>query len=348
MKRIDILLAGIPLIITSLSLWILAHGSWNLFQRQLVFSLLGITAMVVLSRMRYLWWIRISHLLYILVLGSLVFVLLFGHEAHGARSWFSLGPIHIQPSEPLKVILCLTLVPFLKRRDRFRPWFMGITALLSIGLVLMQPDLGSAAVLIFILAMAFFLSPLSMRYLVYGIVSFMLVVIVSWFFLLKPYQKQRVLTYFFPERAPANVRYQVEQSLIAIGSGGWMGKGIESSTQGQLRFLPAQYTDFIFAVHAEQRGFVGVAALLLLYLVFFVRVFTVVQQLGEDEGKLLGLLIMSFLLFHVGYNTGMVAAVVPITGIPLPFMSYGGSFLVTCYMAVGFLLNLSAHRFGAP
>lgn len=347
MKRVDFILFLVPIVINGFALWILYHGNTDLFTRQLCFSFLGIILMIVVAKVHYLWWIRFSNIFYILGLGLLVAVLFFGREVHGARSWLNLGSVHLQPSELMKIILCLTLIQFLKRADHFHPWLMAAVAAIPLVLVLAQPDLGSAAVLTVIALMAFLLSPLSLRTLFYTGLTVITIVIMSWFFMMKPYQKQRLLTFFFPERAPANYRYQVQQSLIAIGSGGITGKGVTESSQGQLRFLPAQYTDFIFAVFAEQRGFLGVVLLLALYLLYLNRILTVSRQIGGIEGRLLGMLLFSFLFFHLGYNAGMVAALVPITGIPIPFLSYGGSFLITCYAATGLALNLSANRFGS-
>ncbi|HPR64612.1 MAG TPA: FtsW/RodA/SpoVE family cell cycle protein [Thermoanaerobaculia bacterium] len=347
MKRLDLYLLIPALLINAMSLWIFFHGSPQLFTRQALFTVAGLILMILVTSVHHLVWIRISHLFYGLNLILLLLVLMAGREIHGARSWFHLGPVNLQPSEGLKIVLCLILVPILIRRERFRSWMPLAVVLPPLVLIIFQPDLGSAASLSAILLMAYFLSPMPLRKIFYALAGLAGIVLLSWFFLLKPYQKQRVLTFFFPERAPANYRYQVQQSLIAIGSGRITGRGFESSTQGQLRFLPAQYTDFIVAVFAEQRGFIGIAVLLLLYFFILFRGLLVSLQAGESEGALLVCLILAFFIFHVVYNIAMVAAMVPITGIPLPFMSYGGSFLVTCYIGLGLMMNVSAHRFGA-
>lgn len=315
-------------------------------QRQTIFALINVGITVFLMNFDYKGLEQYGKKLYIFNLIMLMAVMFLGQSALGAQRWIQLGPVSIQPSEFSKIIMIICTAALLHDKVGKINTLSDLAPLAAyVGvpfvLVLKQPDLGTSLVF-----MAFFLGMLfacgiNLRLLgglfAIGIACAPLI----WMFVLKEYQKMRIMVFVDPNVDPLGSGYHIIQSKIAIGSGMLFGKGLFNGTQSQLNFLPENHTDFIFAVVGEELGFIGTTILLLLYLVLLWRGLKIAQRAQDHFGMLLAVGITSMLAFHVLVNVGMTAGIMPVTGIPLPFMSYGVSALTTNMMAIAVLLNIN-------
>ncbi|GAB4275041.1 MAG: rod shape-determining protein RodA [Coriobacteriia bacterium] len=277
----------------------------------------------------------------------------FGHEAGGATSWLQVGGVRLfQPSEPAKLMLIVVLAGVIAqyegRIDEARH-LMRILAYLAVplGLILLQPDLGTGLVFVAIVLGMLLVGGMKGRFFVaLGLVGVLLGALVLQAGLLKDYQIDRLVVFINPEVDPMGAGYNLAQSKIAIGSGGLTGKGLGSGTQSNLNFLPERHTDFIFAVLGEELGFAGTSGLLLLYATMLVSALAIGAGSKDLYGTLVCCGIVSMWTFQILVNAGMTLGIMPITGIPLPFMSFGSSFMVTNLAAVGMLLSVHARRYG--
>ncbi|MCW7755093.1 rod shape-determining protein RodA [Desulfobotulus sp. H1] len=280
----------------------------------------------------------------------LVAVMVFGRYGGGARRWLVLGPVSVQPSELMKIAICIVLARYFARnfmgqgmgvKDLVQPF---ILVLIPFILIVQQPDLGTALLLFVIGGSLTLFVGVQKKTLLGFIAAGMAAVPVVWLFL-KDYQKHRILTFLDPGRDPLGTGYHIIQSKIAIGSGQLFGKGFLGGTQNALDFLPEQHTDFILSVLAEEWGFVGCSLLLLVYLLFLAWSLNVAYRCRDPFGTFLavGITIMNF--WHIFINMGMVMGLLPVVGVPLPMVSYGGSSVVTTLLGVGILLNISMRRF---
>jgi len=306
--------------------------------RQGIWLLLGIllaAGLQLLSKPRLF---RLAPWLYLGSVALLFLVLVFGREINGARAWFVFGPLRFQPSEFAKITLILMLARVLAQRplERFWDYLLPLAvAVLPIALTAAEPDLGGAMVMAAIVAGMFFARGMPWRHLVAGAAALLVLFpTVIWPRLL-PHQKERILTALNPTRDPLGSGFQVIQSMIAVGSGGLTGKGYGQGTQSQLGFVPFRHTDFIFSVVAEEMGFVGAFGLLLAYGLLFWRLFALAVQLPYLEDRLVVAGVFSMLAFQVLVNVGVTLGIAPVTGITLPFVSYGGTSLVTVMLAIG-------------
>jgi rod shape determining protein RodA len=282
----------------------------------------------------------------ILSLGGL---LLFGAERAGAKSWIDVGPVGIQPSELAKVVVILAIARYFAEGDP-RPFGLrglyvpGTLAFIPFVLVALQPDLGTASTFIPIVFGIAWVAGLrfgtAVRLGLFGAALAPL-----GYFLLEDYQRARLFTFINPDADPLGAGYQIVQSKIAVGSGGLVGKGLFSGSQSQLEFLPAQHTDLIFAVLGEEAGFLGVTAALALYLLLLLRILQIGRQARDRLGSFICAGVASLLLYHLVVNVGMVIGFAPITGIPLPLLSYGGSSALTTGIALGLVLSVRTRRF---
>jgi len=261
------------------------------------------------------------------------------------RRWINLGPLTFQVSEFAKIALILVMAKYFEAgktsgqydlRDLIVPALM--TGLLG-GLIYMQPDLGTASIVIFIFFVFVVAIELNAKTLWRLVGTGFVLAPFTWFFL-KDYQKTRILTLFNPELDPLKTGYHTIQSKIAVGSGGFWGKGLMAGTQSRLNFLPEKHTDFIFSVYAEELGFIGVAILLTLYLALILKGLNIAFRAGDRFGLFMALGIVGSLSFYIIFNIGMTIGMFPVTGLPLPLLSYGGSSLVPNSFALGFLLNI--------
>jgi rod shape determining protein RodA len=318
--------------------------------RQAVWVGLGLVLMLAAMAIDYHVLLDFSLSFYLIGLVSLALVLVFGVERGGAKSWFEVGPGQIQPSEFAKLATALFLartIAGLNRRVLDIKQIAGVVGLvlLPMALVVVEPDMGGAAMFVPMLAGMLLIAGVRVRLLVIAA----LVVVISgaaiWTFGMQDYQRQRVITFLQPESDPLGAGYQVRQSKIAVGSGELLGKGYMQGTQSQLRFLPARHTDFILAVLAEEWGFLGVAAVLGLYALYIASAARVAMRARDRAGILLVVGLLSVFCFHVLYNSAMVVGFVPITGIPLPFLSYGGSFMLFNFLSAGMILGVDLRRY---
>jgi rod shape determining protein RodA len=320
--------------------------------KQVYWVFAGLGAMFLVSLINYQALLDKIHWFYIAGVASLVAVLIFGSKYLGAKRWIKMpGGNHFQPSEWVKLILILAVAKYfadMRQRELSWPDFMKAGAIVGIPMlmVLKQPDLGTALTYLPIAAMGIFLGGLQWKQgLTVGLlaaVSVGAVFLVPRVHVLKSYQKQRLTSFIDPELDPQGSGYQVEQSKIAVGSGGlWGGKG--SQTHGA--FLPVPQTDFIFAAFAEEHGFVGALGVLLLYFIVLMRLTQNAQTAPDRAGTFVVMGVVAVLSFHVLVNVGMVVGFMPVTGIPLPLMSYGGSSVLFMFLALGMVMNVRMRRF---
>ncbi|HEU4949317.1 MAG TPA: rod shape-determining protein RodA [Candidatus Deferrimicrobiaceae bacterium] len=321
-----------------------------LVTKQLVWTLLGIAAFFAVYLTSDGFIEETAYGFYIAVLVLLVVVLLAGQVRGGAQRWIAIGAFNFQPSEFAKIAVTLALARYLSGMYRYGG--IGLREVLpAIGLVLapfllvaLQPDLGSAGVFLFILAGMVVVACVRWKVLAFFAAGGAAAIPALWF-LMKDYQRQRVLTFLNPELDPLGAGYHVIQSKIAVGSGGIIGKGYLKGTQGSLRFLPEQHTDFAFAVFSEEWGFLGSLLLLVLFLLLVYRLFFLTVRSQDRFASFACGGIAVFFLTHIVINLAMVCGLFPVVGIPLPFVSYGGSSMLTNMMALGVAANLSRSRF---
>ena len=349
--HIDGLLLLLLLLLAAGSLFILYSASgknWDLLIKQATSFGIGLGAMLVIAQLEPRFMARWVPIAYLGVVAMLVAVELFGYTAMGATRWIKIGAIRFQPSEFMKIIMPMTIAWYLSGRA-LPP---GIKhTLISLGLIvvpfvliLKQPDLGTALLVMTSGAFVLFIAGLRWRWIIGALAALVPIAVAMWYFVLHTYQKQRVLTFLDPESDPLGTGWNIIQSKAAIGSGGVFGKGWLQGTQSHLDFLPESHTDFIIAVLAEEFGLVGVCLLLLVYLLLIARGLVITVQAQTLFGKLLaGALTMTFFVY-VFVNIGMVSGLLPVVGVPLPFISYGGTSLVTLLSGFGVLMSIHTHR----
>ena len=341
-------LAGLG-ILTIASATLEQPGRENLWRMQILWLGVGAVAAAVIFRIDYHYLAEFSLVLHAAVMVLLVVVLIFGKEVGGNRSWLVLGSLRLQPSELAKWTTCLVLASYLSNRVRgsvgLRQMIeMGILAGIPTGLVAAQPDVGTALIFIPIYMTSVLLGGLRWKVITGLLVVGLLLTPVFWT-QLEDYQRERILTVLDDSRDPAGVGYQARQSKIAIGSGGLTGKGLFQGTQSRLNFLPAQHTDFILAVLAEEMGFLGAASVLGLFYYLLFRAVIAARSSQDRLGTYICLLVVAWLVGQMATNVGMVLGVLPTIGVPLPFMSYGGSALVAASCGVALILNVRGRRF---
>jgi rod shape determining protein RodA len=317
--------------------------------RQLSWVGVGLVGLLVVVSVDYRNLVRFAPVFYVVGVGLLLSVFILGRTVSGARRWIHLGPLTVQPSELFKLIFIITLAWALTsaRGERLsRASLVGTFVLLGVPffLVVRQPDLGTALVLVPVLGAT--LVGLGLRMKVLGGLALGSVALMplAWF-VLKPYQRDRLLVYLDPFRDPLGTAYNVIQAKIAIGSGQLLGKGIGGATQSRLAFLPERHTDFIFAVFAEMWGFLGCLVLVVAYALLVLRGFEIAAGTRETRGRILALGVTSVFAVQILINIGMVTGLLPIVGIPLPLMSYGGSSMVVSLTALGLLISIRMRQF---
>ena len=323
--------------------------------RQVFFAVLGagcglVAALINIERIRSL-----VSVVYISSLGLLFGILLFGANINGTQAWYRVGGFTFQPSEPGKLVLIVTLAAvFSGDRVGFRRMAAGLfLAGVPIGLILLQPDLGTVLVYIVITAVMIIMSNISMRLiLLLVLAAIMAITMIFTSDVLEDYQKDRLTVFVLDDEAVAElgadairVAYNAEQSQIAIGNGGLTGTGLFQGTQTSSNLVPEQQTDFIFSVAGEELGFRGAAILLGLFAVIVVRIWRVAVRASDEFDRLLAVGVMSMFVFQVFQSAGMTMGMMPVTGIPMPFVSYGGSSMVTSMIAIGLILGVYRRRF---
>lgn len=323
-------------------------GDPGVLLRQSIYLGLGFVVMVVAAQIPIYIYSRWAPWFYLIGILALFLVLMMGAGAKGAQRWISLGAFRFQPSEIMKLAVPLTVAWYLAKRTLPpSPKYVAATLILVATpafLIFMQPDLGTAILVAMAGLLVLFLSGLSWRY-----VGFALILLVSalwplWAYFLRDYQKQRVLTLFNPESDRLGAGWNIIQSKTAIGSGGWSGKGYLEGTQALLDFLPESHTDFIIAVLAEEQGFRGILALMLLYLLICLRCLWISYNASSMYGRLVGASITMTFFVYILVNMGMVAGILPVVGVPLPLVSRGGTSIVTLLAGFGILMAISQDK----
>jgi rod shape determining protein RodA len=320
--------------------------------KQLMWIGLGIAGMMVISRIDYHTLLDQAPIIYISGVALLVVVLGLGRAHFGAKRWMQVGGMDLQVSELMKLIIIIVLARFFSdvRTDRLTLADLvkvAVVTCIPVGLILIQPDLGTAVVLVPVALLGAFLAGIDWKHAAAGLVLIGLLVPVGWNMRnhLKPYQQQRIRTFLHPEENPRGAGYQILQSEIAVGSGGFWGKGFTKGSQNQLGFVPVRYSDFILAALAEEQGFIGVCLVLLLYLGLILRLVDNAQKAKDRAGMYVVMGVTAILGFHVLVNASMVIGYMPVTGIPLPLMSYGGSATAFVFLALGLVMNVRMRRF---
>ncbi len=327
-----------------------AVGGGGELQKQILYFVLGIAAMLCVSFVDYRSWQRWGVELYVANLLLLLFILRGGHSVMGAQRWIALGPLGtFQPSEPAKLVLAIALAAVLCRgtyQNLQELWKPLLVVAIPALLILKQPDLGTSLVLLAIMTVElFFALPKLGDFGIYALgVLVVSAAALGTNAVLKPFQRVRLFVFLNPRTDPRGAGYNLNQSKIAVGNGEWFGRGLYHGTQTQLNFVPEHSRDFIFTVLAEEWGFAGAVAVLTLYALLLYGGIRTMLAARDRFGFLLAAGLVGMLFFHVLVNIGMTIGIMPITGIPLPFMSYGGSAMLTDFVALGILLNIYGQK----
>lgn len=316
--------------------------------KQATWMALGLLILFIIVSISYQKFIDISYIFYFTILAALVLVLIMGRARLGAQRWFSVGGFAFQPSEFIKIALVLVLANYVGSHkgtmDSFKDFFAcSILLFLPFGLVLIQPDLGTALTLLPVFLGIMLIAGANIKYIVGMIVAGAAAMPLFWQFL-REYQKQRLLVFINPNSDPLGAGYTIIQSKIAVGSGGLFGKGWLNGSQGQLNFLPEHHTDFIFSVIGEELGLLGGLALILLYFFIIQRAFRIAELTSDMCGKAIATGVGMMLAMQVVVNIAMTVGLMPVVGIPLPLVSYGGSSMIATLISIGLLLNVGMRR----
>ena len=327
-----------------------ADGNMNPWaSRQILRFAAGLIVVLVIAVIDIRIWMRWAYVIYVATLATLFAVEFFGLIGMGAQRWLYFGWFQLQPSELMKIALVLALARYFHRMtldDARRPALLVTPILMLLApmvLVLRQPDLGTAAMLVVGAGAIFFVSGVALRYFAIGGAIAAAGVPIAWQFL-REYQRERILTFLNPEADPLGAGYHILQSKIALGSGGLFGRGFMHGTQSHLSFLPEHQTDFIFTMLAEELGLVGAATLIGLYVLLFAYGFAIALRARNHFGRLLGIGLPTTLFLYVFINIAMVVGLIPVVGVPLPLISYGGTAMITVLFSLGLLMCVFVHR----
>lgn len=319
--------------------------SLNNFDRQLIFVAISLVIFFSVSFIDYRTWRSYASIFYLISIVSLVLVFAIGKTTNGAASWFRLGFFNFQPVEFVKIALVLLLAKYFSQAETMMLSWKNILVsfiyvLIPVSLVVLQPDMGSAIVLLSIWLGMVFLAGMNFKQLMVLVLGGVIIIILSWSLILHSYQKQRVVSFLHPGEDALGSGYNVIQAMVAIGSGGLMGKGVGNGSQSQLNFIPEKHTDFIFATISEESGLIGVALILLFFAIIFFRMKVIIENSKDRFGRLIvaGTLITIF--FQIVINIGMNLGIMPVAGLSLPFLSYGGSFLLTIMILMAMVQNV--------
>ena len=319
------------------------------FTRGLMWAGIAMIAFLVATAFDYRWLTTLAWPVYLLQLGLLVLTLAIGDGVGGSSRWVSIGPFTFQFSELAKILMIIVLANYLTSRRKHidkLSTILGACLLVlpPLGLVMLQPDLGTSLVFAAILAGMLWMSGASMRWLFALGAAGVAIIPIAWNYVLRDYQKERLSAFLAPEKDLSGAGYQLHQAQIAIGSGGWFGKGLTNGTQAQGDFLPVQTTDFVFAVWSEELGFLGGLVLLGLFVLLIWRILVSGWRSRDPFGWLFAAGLASMILFQLFVNIGMVMGIMPITGIPLPFVTHGGASLVSLAIGLGILQSINIRQ----
>ncbi len=326
-------------------------GINRLFSMQVLWFGIGWGLFLAMTLIDYKVLTKLAYPLFILNLVFLVAVELFGNIALGAQRWIDLGLFKYQPSETMKLVLIILLAKILAERNNSNDlglrqlWLPFILIAAPFVLTVIQPDLGTSMMLASIGVSMLLFVGIKKRILISAIIGFILILPLAYNFGLKDYQKNRVLTFIDPYRDPRGAGYNSIQSKIAVGSGKFLGKGFRKGTQSQLDFLPERHTDFIYSVLSEEHGFIGSFTVLTLYFILIFVGVKIATQARDKFGALLVIGSLAYMFWHMFVNIGMVIGILPIVGIPLPVLSYGGSGMITTYLCLGIISSVAMRRY---
>jgi rod shape determining protein RodA len=325
--------------------------SLGLWKNQAISIALGTVVTLVLMFPHYSILSRLAYFVYMGNLGLLLAVLAIGKSSLGAKRWITFGGFSLQPSELMKVSMVIFLAKFFENRHTtsgmtFKDLIMPtIFVMIPVALIIVQPDLGTAMIIMLVYASILMFLRIHPKTFIVLIMAVSVALPMIYNYGLKPYQRQRIVTFIDPMSDPKGAGYNSIQSMIAVGSGQLWGKGFKKGTQAHLNFLPEHHTDFIFSVFSEEWGFIGCGALLLLYALFIMSGLSVAYQSNDKFATVLAFGITSIFFWHIFVNMGMVMGMLPIVGVPLPFMSYGGSALLTAMSGVAILVNIANKKY---
>jgi rod shape determining protein RodA len=375
LKNVDWFFVGLLIVITVVSLFVLKSASANVFQdpyyfvkKQLVWIVLGFGLMFFIAFFDYSFLKRFGNYIYLVNIFLLLAVFIFGEESKGAQRWISFGFFDLQPSELAKICIIISFAVFLSKRqgelERFWDilpclFFIGVPMLM----ILKQPDLGTSLVFLAIMLGMLWVGGANPRLmlLILAVILFLVLFIFGLLYFatdgfqkppedlpiplpLKPYQLLRLVIFINPDMDPLGSGYHVIQSQVAIGSGGIWGKGYQQGSQVQGNFLPEHHTDFVFSTVGEELGFIGGSLILILYFLLFWRMIKIAKEARDIFGTLIVVGVISMLVFQFMVNVGMTMGIMPVTGIPLPFLTYGGSGLLSNLVAMGVVLSVNLHK----
>lgn len=365
---IAIILMSSLVVLKSASANVVTGQPYYFVKKQVLWIGIGFCAMTVIASFNYRQFLKLGNYIYLLNLGILLAVLLFGEESKGAQRWIGLGPFEFQPSEFAKIAIIISFAAFLNRRQGCLNTFKDlIPCFLYIGipmlLILKQPDLGTSLVFLAIMLGMLWAGGANPKIMISLILVILILVIIIFGILfvatdgfqkppedlpiplpLKSYQLMRLIIFVNPDMDPLGAGYHMIQSQVAIGSGGFVGKGMGNGSQVQGNFLPEHHTDFIFSVVGEELGFIGGSLVLLMFFLLITRMIKIATESRDIFGTLIVIGITSMLCFHVMINIGMTIGIMPVTGLPLPFMSYGGSGLLTNMVSMGLVLGIALRK----
>lgn len=323
----------------------------DVYIQQVYWLTLGAGVAVLIAAVDYRHYERYAWIAYGAGVAMLVLVFLLAREIRGSQRWIPIGSFSLQPSELMKVFFIVALAKHLHNDPRTEGRTLkdlvipGLILSLPLLLILKQPDLGTALILVFIFVSIMFLTHLKLRSLVTLVVTMVVSAPLAWSYLLKPYQRDRVLSFLEPEKDVLGSGWHAYQAKVAIGSGGLTGKGFLRGTQNQHKFLPDQHSDFPFPVWAEEHGFIGALVLIGLYVVLVLWGIKIASEAKDRFGAVVALGVSALIFWHTVINLGMVCGLLPVVGITLPLFSYGGSSVLTIMMGIGLLMNVSMRRF---
>lgn len=340
-----ILLVSVGIVVIYSATWGETGENFAKVRVQLVAGGIGLIFLLGLSSLDYRILRNYYFLLYFIMIAILTAVLFWGSTIRGSKSWFSFGWFQFQPSELAKIIFIITLASFLAKYqehiNKLRVWIAsGILTLVPVGLIVLEHDLGAVLILLLIWLGMLVGAGLKLRYIMTILLLLILGSLLAWFLILAPYQKSRLLSFVNPQRDPLGRSYNLIQSIIAVGSGGLWGKGLGYGSQSQLKFLPEQHTDFIFAVTAEEFGFLGGVIVLVLFSLLILRILKIGYLALDKFGALLASGVAVLILVQVIINIGMNIGLSPVIGISLPLISYGGSALVSFLIGLGIVESI--------
>ncbi len=320
------------------------------YLKQIQWIMLGLIIMMVIFFIDYRLIIKGAYVIYGISVALLALVYIYGYTMHGSQRWLALGGFVFQPSELMKLTIIIALARYFddhksnepyKLKELFVPFLIVIVPFL---LILKQPDLGTALIIMIIFASIIFFIGVNWKSFLIALAGGLILIPIGWLFL-KDYQKERFITFLNPENDPLGAGYHIIQSMIAVGSGGFFGKGFLNGSQTQLKFLPEQQTDFVFSVFAEEWGFIGGMVLIIMFVSLILWGLKIALHARDLLGTIIAFGITALISWEVFINIGMVLGILPVVGIPLPFLSYGGSAMVSLMAAIGLLMNINVRKF---